>query len=157
MGSRLTEVFYCDHPGCQTISWLGNGSDWKMCEIVFGVHPKIIHKRHKEGGRNSIVKVKLNFCREHHSKYREGLYYLIAKQVLKGAKITGQSCFIEDLGCWVTIHDCLSPGEPIKNFQLSYTIFEEIFNQFMELSGWKDPAVVQKIMTLQDMPSSADL
>ena len=132
MGSKIMEVFYCDHPVCQTFSWLGNGPDWKMCEIVFGVHPKIRDKRHWDG-LTTMVQIKFHFCRQHHW-YKEKIYQLIAQELefhrsngKNGLVLSREANFREGLGCWITFHDCLTPGEAIKNFQMPYESFSRIY------------------------------
>jgi hypothetical protein len=116
-------VYKCCHIGCKETSWLGNGSDWKMCEIIFGVHPQIIEKLY---GSPIVIEKKLNFCRNHASFYKDFIYSSLAKVGYFNGRVCREAFYATGLGCFVTIHDCLVHS-PIQVFQISYGNFKRIF------------------------------
>lgn len=125
-------IYFCDYFDCKEKSWLGKGFDWKMCEIVFGIHPKIIKQIEETNKYKSlaVIQQKFHFCRAHHDA-KDTLFRIIAEE-FRGSipqDICTLAYFQQGLGCWVTIHDCLVYA-PIKNFQFSYDIFEKIYRRF---------------------------
>jgi len=117
------DIYICSHPGCKEENWLGKGFDWKMCEVVFGVHPKV-YKAMAEPV--AVIQEKFNFCGIHAPIYKDALQSFLAEA---GEVIVLDGALKEGLGCWVTIHDCLT-HEPIQNFQMSYQGFERVRRLF---------------------------
>ena len=123
-------IYQCSHVGCIEKSWLGKNHDWKMCEIVFGAHPDVWNPAGRtQGTEIGVVTIQsyFNFCVKHSEVYKDIILLLIAnetKRVHKEIKV--DALFREGYGCWITIHDCLS-HEPIKNFQIPYAVFREVF------------------------------
>lgn len=156
-----TVLYHCDFNGCNEKSWIGKGHDWKMCEIVFGVHPTTVHKISKESGKSVVViQKKFHFCREHHGA-KELVFRIIAEEFPGPIKNISTKGIIEDgLGCWITIHDCLTPGEHIKNFQLSYDVFMRVYRRFyfsLETKPTPYSSLYRRIETLKELSCQAIL
>jgi hypothetical protein len=130
--TESTTFYLCDYPDCKNKSWLGNGFDWKMCEIVLGIHPEIL----KGIKKPILIQKKFHFCRDHY-KMKDNLYIIISEEFPGPIKDICTHRYLEEkLGCWITIHDCLNLGEFIKNFQLTYSLFERIINRFCFVLEW---------------------
>lgn len=149
---RIT-YYQCDHPGCGEVSWIGKAWDWKMCEIVFGTHPKIIKKREEEH-KTSIIQEHYHFCRMHAPMYEDILYALMARaEYMAREEIVGSAYFEEGLGCWITIHNCLVVA-PIKNFQMGYEAFEQVHQSFPPAAQIK--AYLDRAKSLRELPGSSN-
>lgn len=149
-------VYYCDFIGCNEKSWLGKGFDWKMCEIVFGVHPEIVKKINSQMGRSvRVIQDKLHFCKVH-SGVKDNLFHFIADEFPNVEKICTHALLKDDLGCWITIHDCLT-HEPIKNFQLPYAEFENIFRQFTRLLNRTHHLKIARVERIKSLSCQAKL
>lgn len=153
-----TVMYYCDIIGCNEKSWLGKEFDWKMCEIVFGIHPTIVEKISKKTGKSvEVIQKKFNFCRSHLS-IKEDLFYFIADEFPDPVeeKICTLPFLKDGLGCWITIHDCLT-HEPIKNFQLPYAEFANIFRRFTSLLNRTHPLKIAKVNNIKRLSCQARL
>lgn len=154
--SEKITYYHCDHPGCQEVSWLGKGWDWKMCEVVFGTHPKIIKQRYEEGKATTVIQQYFHFCRAHAPVYEEILYALMARTAyLTDKQIIGDAFFREGLGCWITIHNCLANGIPIRNFQMDHETLSWLYEKFPVVQIRNTP--LEDIKRLRELPYSADL
>lgn len=169
--NKKRNEYLCNHISCQEKSWLGKGLDWKMCEIVFGVHTDIHTKMSKVFGKSvKLIRLATHFCRLHAATYKDIIFGLLTKNAKipfelyllsreDESDIIGDAYFKEGFGCFITIHDCLT-HEPIKNLQMPYNVFEKVVSGFLPIirhSGDLDFRFVEKIKNLKQMRSTVNL
>ncbi len=166
---KKENIYLCNHVICEEKSWLGKGFDWKMCEIVFGVHTKIRTKMLKETCKSvKLIRLATHFCRLHAPIYKDMIFGLLARKakipldlylMSRESNVIGDADFKEGLGCFITIHDCLT-HEPIKNLQMPYDVFEKVVSDFLPIIRTADDLdfrFLQKIKNLKQMRSTANL
>lgn len=148
-------IYKCCHVDCKEKSWLGKGYDWKMCEIVFGVDRKRIITR--DTGF-VVIQKKVNFCGKHADFYKDIVYALLARLRFFSGTVCGDAFYVNNLGCYITIHDCLRHS-PIQVFQMSYASFKEVYLSLPPtitsiFPNWK---FTENMNTIRDMKTSVNL